>query len=257
MMQYLVCVAKNEHRYIKEWCDYHLDLGFDKIFIYNNDTIPYKLNNDKVIELNCSNITNPQPMVYNHCYQNFLNVGDWLTVLDCDEFLVIPDKIEPFLSRFNADVVRYNWQCYGDCGNVYYEDKPVLERFKTPAQIDCVYNADLPKGITENFHTKYSVKKTNKNAFLNIHSPIIPNGTQVNVLGDIVSELPWQKPIWEVAYVKHFITKSAEEFIERRFNKLDACGNVAATNNKLVERYFNLNTRTKEKEDLFYAKEKC
>ena len=35
------------------------------------------------------------------------------------------------------------------------------------------------------------------------------------------------------------------------------CGNVAATNNKLVERYFNLNNRTKEKEDLFYAKEKC
>ena len=48
-----------------------------------------------------------------------------------------------------------------------------------------------------------------------------------------------------------------QEFIERRFNTHDACGNVAATNNKLIERYFNLNNRTKEKEDLFYAKEKC
>jgi len=68
---------------------------------------------------------------------------------------------------------------------------------------------------------------------------------------------PFGKIIWKNAYVKHFLTQDTKTFKERRFNTHDACGNVAATNNKLVERYFNLNTRTKEKEDLFYGKEKC
>ena len=33
----LVCIAKNEDNYIEEWVNYHLKLGFDKIFIYQND----------------------------------------------------------------------------------------------------------------------------------------------------------------------------------------------------------------------------
>jgi hypothetical protein len=31
----LVCIAKWEDT-IEEWCNYHLKLGFDKIFIYQN-----------------------------------------------------------------------------------------------------------------------------------------------------------------------------------------------------------------------------
>ena len=33
----LVCIAKNEDNYIKEWITYHKKLGFDDIFIYEND----------------------------------------------------------------------------------------------------------------------------------------------------------------------------------------------------------------------------
>lgn len=30
----LVCIAKNEDNYIDEWIEYHLMLGFDRIFVY-------------------------------------------------------------------------------------------------------------------------------------------------------------------------------------------------------------------------------
>jgi hypothetical protein len=33
----LVCIAKNEDPYIQEWIDYNKKLGFDDIFIYQND----------------------------------------------------------------------------------------------------------------------------------------------------------------------------------------------------------------------------
>ena len=37
-MQVVVCaMAKNEHLYIKDWVNHYLRIGFDKIYIYDND----------------------------------------------------------------------------------------------------------------------------------------------------------------------------------------------------------------------------
>jgi hypothetical protein len=32
----LIAIAKNEERYMKEWVDYHMSLGFDEIVVYDN-----------------------------------------------------------------------------------------------------------------------------------------------------------------------------------------------------------------------------
>ena len=34
----IVLLIKNENRYLKEWLDWHLNLGFDKVYIYDNGT---------------------------------------------------------------------------------------------------------------------------------------------------------------------------------------------------------------------------
>ena len=52
-------------------------------------------------------------------------------------------------------------------------------------------------------------------------------------------------------FVRHYITKSTREFCERRLNTKDACGNVVADFDTLKRWYFNLNTYSKEKEDIF------
>lgn len=33
----LVCIAKDEDDYIREWADYHLKIGFDDIYILQNN----------------------------------------------------------------------------------------------------------------------------------------------------------------------------------------------------------------------------
>jgi hypothetical protein len=39
-MKSLLCaIAKNEERYINEWVNYHYNLGFDKIVVYNNNDV--------------------------------------------------------------------------------------------------------------------------------------------------------------------------------------------------------------------------
>lgn len=87
---------------------------------------------------------------------------------------------------------------------------------------------------------------------MGIHNPTITFGITKNVNGEKVDgNSPFMKPIWDVAYIKHMLTKSTQEFVKRRFNTKDACGNIAATSNVLMERYFSLNERTPEKEAIF------
>ena len=39
-MEVVVCaMAKNEHKYINEWVEHYINLGVDKIYIYDNDDI--------------------------------------------------------------------------------------------------------------------------------------------------------------------------------------------------------------------------
>lgn len=33
----IVCIAKNEDNYIDEWIKYHTKLGFDYVYVYQND----------------------------------------------------------------------------------------------------------------------------------------------------------------------------------------------------------------------------
>lgn len=59
-------------------------------------------------------------------------------------------------------------------------------------------------------------------------------------------------------FVRHYITKSTREWCERRLNTKDACGNVVADFDSLKRFYFNLNTYSKEKENIieFYRPNK-
>jgi len=62
--------------------------------------------------------------------------------------------------------------------------------------------------------------------------------------GNIVNPYtPWINPVWDIAYIKHYICKSRQEWCDRRLNKLDACGNKIA-DEKLVHWYENLNGRS-------------
>ena len=33
---YICTIIKDEFEYLKEWCEYHLNLGFDKIFLFED-----------------------------------------------------------------------------------------------------------------------------------------------------------------------------------------------------------------------------
>lgn len=191
--------------------------------VFNNSKTPYGITDHLYQEIDCSQYDNPQPKAYQYFYEQCMQNGDTVTILDADEFLTSDLSISEIWDKFtDALCLRFSWRIYGDCDNVEDDGRPVLERFTEPAPVDAVYNDCLPKGITENWHTKYSVKKKGP-AQLFIHNAIV-QGHTVNMDNKLIAPMmPWSEPCYDLAYVKHFITKSAREFCERRFNGTDAC----------------------------------
>ena len=172
-MNYLVSIQKEKSSTTREWFDYHKQLGFSKIVVFNNSTSSYNITDPLYQEINVSQYENPQPRCYQYFYDQCMQDGDTITILDADEFLVSDYSISDIWNKFtDALCLRFSWRVYGDNGFVEPDGRGVLERFTEPAPVDAVYNDCLPKGITENWHTKYSVKKKGP-AQLFIHNAIV------------------------------------------------------------------------------------
>ena len=108
----LVAVAKNESRYIQEWCDYHQKLGFNEITIYDNSG-----NGDLNSHDNITVYDAPGERIQLQAYQDSLSkmtYGQWNLYLDVDEFLNIGNlSVQEFLKPYQgADVVKLNWVVY-------------------------------------------------------------------------------------------------------------------------------------------------
>lgn len=146
----LVCIAKNEDRYIQEWAHYHLRLGFDKIYIYCDHWSCPPISDRRV---RISNIeiegAPPQIPVYNYALDCYREMYDWIAFFDVDEFLVLKKHatVKDFLSG-RTESVGINWKLFGDNGLVEDDGSyGVLDRFtrcqSVPNQhVKCIVKCD-------------------------------------------------------------------------------------------------------------------
>ena len=132
-----LCVIGKEKRYIREFVEYYKNYNVD-----NNDKNGEKFEDviDDYIRsgfvelLDFKGIPQPQIKAYNDCYRRFNNQYDWLIFFDVDEFIYLKDftSFKSFLNdkRFDECIrVEINWIFYTDNNKLYYENKPVNERF--------------------------------------------------------------------------------------------------------------------------------
>ena len=95
----LVAIGRRENQYAREWVGHHLALGFDHIYIYDNnhegeEHFEYVLG-DYVTEglvtvIDYRDKERAQRSAYNDAYQRLSKEYDWLAFFDFDEFLVLP-----------------------------------------------------------------------------------------------------------------------------------------------------------------------
>jgi hypothetical protein len=197
----LVCIAKNEDNYIKEWCDYHLKLGFDDIFIYQNNWRT-SIFSDKIHNFEIDGVSK-QIESYNSFINNFHSKYDWAAFFDVDEFLVLKkhNNVKDFISEYsNYNSIGVNWVLFGDnglndCDNGNYE---VIKRFtKRQSKI--------------NPHIK-SIVKLNPNVRMSVHNP---NCTWVDT-NNIEHTGPFNyQGNDDVAIINHYFCKTKKEFITK------------------------------------------
>lgn len=261
----LCCIAKLENNYLREFVHHYLNLGFDHIYIYdNNDTDGeevYSVLGDfsyyrYVTILNARGKEKIQLEAYHDCYNTFGKYYDWMAFFDCDEFLVINEKdINTFLSKdifLNVHSIHINWVCYGDNENILYENKPLHKRFPNPILPlnYCPDNSLIP-------HNNYikTILKTN------LRNLVWCNDPHYLVINDLMCKIGngdncthnfslTNQPNYSDVYLRHYVTKSLEEWINVKMKRGYADDNHEKENELLtLERFFELNKYTKEKQD--------
>jgi hypothetical protein len=217
----LCTMGKGENLYINEFIEYYLKIGIDHIFIYDdNDPETEKISeiinkkykyNVTVNETRKFNIVN-QSISFSECYLNHINQYDWFLMVDMDEFLYIVDgTLKSYLTqkRFNkCDFIKFHWVIPKDNDLIYYDPRPLFERFKPP-YIKSKFVKSIIRGNISDL--RYWV-----------HSPFISpfRNTSCTNVGKIIYRKNMNfedlKPInTKMAYIIHFRYKSTEELVNK------------------------------------------
>ncbi len=197
----LVCIAKNEDHYIDEWIDYHKKLGFDDIFIYENNWEYNGIHEDVKIFPVVGEVM--QIPAYNHFMNNYHRDYDWAAFIDIDEFIVLKQhtNIHDFVKLYGAtNSIAMNWVMFGDNGHEKVDgDYSVLKRF-TKRQSTSDQHIKVITRVTP--HIKFVYPHCTDNRWMDTNGkegsgPFNPNG-----------------PI-DVIQLNHYFTKTREEFQEK------------------------------------------
>ena len=263
-LKILLCtIAKEENKYIKEFVEHYQKLKVNKIIIYDNndidsenftDILKNEISNNFVKIINYRGFEQPQIKALNNCYEKNNKRYDWIAFYDVDEFLHIINytDLNKFMSlpRFKkCQSILINWKYYGDNDLLYYEPKPLSERFTKPFYFNNSH---------ENIKYKVSAAKTIVRGGLKIewmHLPhYLKNTINCRPDGSILYNY-FSPPQYSIAYLSHYTTKSTEEFAERLIRG-DVFLNSSSEyiKNRIFQYYFLINSKTKEKIDLFRKK---
>jgi len=259
----LCTLAKTENKYIREFVQHYEKYGVDKIFLYDNNDIDgekfEEVINDYIkkgfIEiLNWRGKYQSMYKIMNDCYNNNYNYYDWLIFYEIDEFIHLYNynKIKPFLNQNkfkNCQEILLNLVCHTDNNLLYYEDKPLFERF--------------PNIVPE---SKPASKLLEMKSIIRGHiKGVVINS---NHLGDTRlfscnssgrhEKFRYIKTYYgdnKYYYIDHFYSKSTEEFIQK-ITKGDAIRNDPKYIYERIDKYFAQNEITKPKLDMIKNKTK-
>ncbi len=236
MYQLVACaIFKNEGKYLSEWLDFHLFVGFEHFFLYNNDSSDnYKLILEKYIEKGKVTLINypgiaVQLAAYNDCLIRAKD-SKWIAFLDIDEFLFSPKGllINEIESYSNFGGLAVNWVIFGSSGLSKTPNGSVIKSYKMRGELNHVipYPHLRYRGI-KRFITSESHRPMNTH----IKSIVMPSRAIKAVSPHhfeyhsgfyAVDELknkvqgPWTKSVSISRFrINHYWSKSLEEMLEK------------------------------------------
>ena len=213
-------IQKGGLYYIDEWVDYHLAIGFEQIFVYDNSE-DFELK-DWASSRNPNQVVvydypqGGQRAAYWDCISRIRNrrSHDWIAFIDLDEFIVLK-KHASILELLN-DIVVPNKQAGGLALNRYsyvfdsndhtthrYEPLPLTKRFQMRWPVEKQWiktiarTMDIAKPDVHRHNFKW-------------------NKTPVDTKGNrIAGHLIEDDSTTDIAVIHHYYTKSIDEFLSR------------------------------------------
>jgi Glycosyltransferase family 92 len=213
----IVVIVRNEAPYLEEWLGYHVALGVEHVFLYDNgsdDGI------EQVVErhVNHGLLTRvhwPLPAgqldAYSHALRFFGPSVDWLAFIDVDEFIVplVDDDIPTLLARFpDAADIRIPRVDFGFSGHRSPPDGLTIDAYTGVAD---VFGRDPSRPP----RVKTIVQSRGVSA-VGIHTATIAD---VPIARDErpVPTRSVRTGARDLAQVNHYYTRSFEEFEAKRF----------------------------------------
>lgn len=222
-------IVKNEVPYLEEWIEYHLMLGIEHFYIYDNnstdglyDFLQYYV--DRGIVTYIPYPTFNQMAAYMNACTSFKYATKYIAFIDVDEFLVpvhgnsLPEVLEDIFAQYPyAGGLAVNWRVYGTS---FYEDKPdglVIENYIY--RQEGLGSASLARKFNpaDNAHVKTICNPRRVIACNNPHFFEYVNGAyQISEYGTVFSGPFFAEGRCDKIRLNHYYTKSKSEFYERR-----------------------------------------
>ena len=221
----IVCIIKNEARYIGEWIAYYKLMGVEHIFMFDNGS------NDNIHEVLAEEIArgyvtliefngaNAQMPVYRTATRFLKNQSRWVAYIDADEF-VLPREgnlKEYLMQREMYPAVGINWIVYGPGGhkarpqglvteNYWYtfEDKNNLLNLRIKSIVD-------PSKVYDMSSAHFCIMKDNIYAVDENEQEITSKWMYISGSGPAFSG----QNNTETIRINHYWTKSEQELAEK------------------------------------------
>ena len=248
-------MGRMENLYIKEFIEYYCKMEIDHIFIFNdNEVYEESIYNEidkkyqkkvSVYDTKLYHINN-QIEAFSKCYKDNNDKYDWFIMIDMDEFLfIVGDTLKNYLNDkrfYKCDFIKIHWVLPTDNELLYYDQRPLFERFRPP-----YFKSEFIKTIIRGnisdlkywVHSPYFSPKRNRTCN-NIGKRIYYKEMNFETI----------RPInIKKSFIIHFMFKSTEEFVYKlKRGYRNWLGNFSQTNliNK-IKLYFRINKATFKK----------
>lgn len=241
----IVGMAKQEKHYVKDWVAYHLRIGFDKIYLFDNNTgderydelLSEYMKSGQLEIMDVRDRTGIQNHIYNSAY--YALPYKWMAVIDIDEYIWFRESgkysnIKQFISsiepRMDASFfgILLQWHCYASSGEDHPSDKPIY----------IANSIQLPRYARKDSRCEYihdwckSIYRPGYDITLNEHfawDHVVNDGVneenicrQVDYNG-VVTQKPFLVNISEEdfnnedVFVKHFLLRNIDDFFRNKY----------------------------------------
>lgn len=220
-------IFKNEASYLKEWIEYHLLIGVDHFYLYNNfSDDDYKNILEPYIKRGLVTLIQwpykfAQVAAYEDCYKRVKNETHWLGFIDADEFinLLKYNNLKSFLQRYNSYPALFlYWRMFGTSGIVEEPNKYLVTELYTSSW---PYLSNVGKTFINNDYGRFVIGLHQSKAMIGCF-PLFPIDDKrlfkpyfINPLSSIFGYIP-------KVYINHYWSKSYVYYKYKDFEKGDA-----------------------------------